>query len=675
MTDRLIAAYGEIYFDAEFNDWLPNKDFTKAKKLWKLSNNDKSDKNYLGACNLIQKHLVATFDKSRMIDHIADTVADADEDGWTSVSAENIIYAKRQSIFSKYNDGTYKREDVDSISVRCIDFYQRDEDDDPDFSSFTASPYIGFVLMKSLDLKESYQDQRDLDTWQEENNFDLESCFELQISDNVSDGSYSSEGGTLGYLLNEEGEILQTFAHRLFTTLLFATEGIEVDGETQTFFENLANGNFEEIKSYVDSNNINVNLPLFGDLDITKPLSIVFTSAWFERDDFSKTYESLFSVEHVSNKKLLPGLKESIFYLAAHGANLQQKIGSDVSYLAISLDIDIEITDFLLSFGFNPARDSGILLTACELGDKALVEKFLKLGAQVNRKGDATSAIMYAAQGKNELTLSEGQQKENIEIIDMLLCEGAKINKVDKGGDTALTNAVRCNNELIALHLIGLGADINGSKAKNALIPMEIAIENKFQNIVDILSKEGASDVSSPLEGKKEIEIIVKLATYQMVCDGEADGGELEILQNLAKTMAGHINASASSFTSTFTIKMGGRPRSKTSTGSGDEEIISAEEIVNIANNTIAELNDQDDRETQDYLNELAHGIVEEDLRFHVLKMLVEMSAADGDFHKNEIQWLADLSRLWNLEDRLLNLMSMKGGEEWLWNKGKLIKS
>jgi len=46
MSNRYITAYGEIHCAEEDNEWLPHKDFTKAKSLWQKSNNDQSDNNY-----------------------------------------------------------------------------------------------------------------------------------------------------------------------------------------------------------------------------------------------------------------------------------------------------------------------------------------------------------------------------------------------------------------------------------------------------------------------------------------------------------------------------------------------------------------------------------------------------------------------------------------------------
>ena len=98
MSNRYIAAIGEITLPSDENDWLPHKDFTKAKELWQKSNDDQSNSDYLKACSLVQKHIHAKFSKSTMINHFANKVADVDEDGWSNVSAENIIYGKRKTV-------------------------------------------------------------------------------------------------------------------------------------------------------------------------------------------------------------------------------------------------------------------------------------------------------------------------------------------------------------------------------------------------------------------------------------------------------------------------------------------------------------------------------------------------------------------------------------------------
>mgnify|MGYP006128161831 FL=1 len=172
----------------------------------------------------------------------------------------------------------------------------------------------------------------------------------------------------------------------------------------------------------------------------------------------------------------------------------------------------------------------------------------------------------------------------------------------------------------------------------------------------------------------KEIEIITKLATHQMICDGEADADELEIIQNLPSRMDQHIQEWGSAGVKiTFTIRIGGS--SKTSSNTDEDASISPQEICDIANQTIAELNElPDDESTTEYVNELASSIEDDDLKFHVLKMLVDISAADGDFDDNEIETLSDIAKIWSLEDDLADFMFMKTSEEWDWDKGNLKK-
>jgi hypothetical protein len=174
-----------------------------------------------------------------------------------------------------------------------------------------------------------------------------------------------------------------------------------------------------------------------------------------------------------------------------------------------------------------------------------------------------------------------------------------------------------------------------------------------------------------------EIEAITKLATYQMSCDGYADKDELIIMQNLPERMQQHIDSwsSGSGIKVSITIRIGGSSRSRSSSDD-DDNVISKEELCEIINSTISELDElPDDKTTTEYLENLAAEIDDSNLQFHVLKMLVDLSAADGEFDKNELEWLAEVSEIWNKEEDLLDFMYMKTDEEWSINKGTLVRS
>ena len=90
---------------------------------------------------------------------------------------------------------------------------------------------------------------------------------------------------------------------------------------------------------------------------------------------------------------------------------------------------------------------------------------------------------------------------------------------------------------------------------------------------------------------------ITKLAALIMAVDNDADQEELDILTNLPKRMAAHIE-DRSGVSMTFTISIGGSSRtSKNYNEMNDESehVISSEEIAQIANETIQEYNEIDD--------------------------------------------------------------------------------
>jgi hypothetical protein len=162
----------------------------------------------------------------------------------------------------------------------------------------------------------------------------------------------------------------------------------------------------------------------------------------------------------------------------------------------MSFAIDSEITEFLISYGFDPVRDSEALCFASSNCDLDLTKKLIDLGAHVNPKGLSTTPLLYAAQGESEdSSLNEKDQKTQTQIIDLLLENGAKLNHVDDGGDTALTNAVRCNHILIVKHLIEKGINVNGAKTKNALKPIQIARDKKLKELENLLISKGAQEI------------------------------------------------------------------------------------------------------------------------------------------------------------------------------------
>ena len=89
-------------------------------------------------------------------------------------------------------------------------------------------------------------------------------------------------------------------------------------------------------------------------------------------------------------------------------------------------------------------------------------------------------------------------------------------------------------------------------------------------------------------DNMKEIEAITKLATFQMICDGEADDDEVAILNNLPQRMAEHINE----WDGNIRVRIPFHWGAELIQGSNDDELISKEELVEIINTTVQEYND-----------------------------------------------------------------------------------
>ena len=169
---------------------------------------------------------------------------------------------------------------------------------------------------------------------------------------------------------------------------------------------------------------------------------------------------------------------------------------------------------------------------------------------------------------------------------------------------------------------------------------------------------------------------ITKLAALIMAVDNDADQEELDILTNLPKRMAAHIESRAG-VSMTFTISIGGSSRTSKSYSEMNDEsehVISSEEIAQIANETIQEYNDIDEDDLDEWIKEMADSIEGEDLRFQSLKLFADMTSADNIISDEELDILQDIAVYWDLKDDLADFLFMKTKEEWIWKKGKILR-
>ena len=85
---------------------------------------------------------------------------------------------------------------------------------------------------------------------------------------------------------------------------------------------------------------------------------------------------------------------------------------------------------------------------------------------------------------------SEGQSKDNFEIVKRYLSSGADVNKRNNAGGTILHVAVAKSDKKLVNLLLSKGADINVIN-KRGITPISIAIKFRKAEIIDLLRKHG----------------------------------------------------------------------------------------------------------------------------------------------------------------------------------------
>ena len=111
---------------------------------------------------------------------------------------------------------------------------------------------------------------------------------------------------------------------------------------------------------------------------------------------------------------------------------------------------------------------------------------------------------------------------------------------------------------------------------------------------------------------------ITKLATLIMVVDNDADQEELDILNKLPQRMAAHIEG-RSGVTFSITISIGGSSSSSSKSyddmNEESEHVISPEEIAEVANQTIQDYNDTEEKDLDDWIKSITDSLNSDDIK------------------------------------------------------------
>ena len=171
------------------------------------------------------------------------------------------------------------------------------------------------------------------------------------------------------------------------------------------------------------------------------------------------------------------------------------------------------------------------------------------------------------------------------------------------------------------------------------------------------------------------INAIVQLATLVMVIDNETDEDEMELFQSIPKIMAEHLEGRAGV---NLVITVGGRSRSSKTKNELDDESevnLTNKQIAELANATIAKYNDTEESDIDAWIKELGKEVNGKWIRFHTLKLLVDMAAADGDIKKEELGLIATVTKEWNNIEDALDFLFLATRSEWVFKKGEFKSS
>lgn len=163
------------------------------------------------------------------------------------------------------------------------------------------------------------------------------------------------------------------------------------------------------------------------------------------------------------------------------------------------------------------------------------------------------------------------------------------------------------------------------------------------------------------------IKDIVRLATMVMVIDNESDERETKLFQSVPKLMAQHLEGRSGVG---FSIHVGTSVLlDKGEMDQGSEYNLDARAVADIANETIRIYNAMDEKDVSTWYKSICENIKGKWVRFHTLKLLVEIAAADKKIKDSELKIISNVAKSWEMEENCADFLFLKTGTEWVWVK------
>ncbi len=278
---------------------------------------------------------------------------------------------------------------------------------------------------------------------------------------------------------------MKTKIYLLLTWLFISTRLF-----AQTFYQDLWQGNTENVEEYIKNNpDIVHDVNQWG----LSPIQVVIS--WGHRNHKEIIDKLLINGADINQ---LSNNGRTVIHFAAESASIDLlkyliDKGADISildddnnsalYYAV-LRKDNQIIDLVnnetIQLPATGEKGRKLLLSAVSCGNEKIVNALIQNGADIYvKRADGATLLHCAAEGNM------------INLLDQLIREGFDINAQNKYYYTPLHLAVKNKNIGAIKKLIKKGANIE-SETNTGLKPYHIAIENENKDIVEILVNSGA---------------------------------------------------------------------------------------------------------------------------------------------------------------------------------------
>lgn len=102
---------------------------------------------------------------------------------------------------------------------------------------------------------------------------------------------------------------------------------------------------------------------------------------------------------------------------------------------------------------------------------------------------ETAKELVHLANYDGEMPLHWACQRDNIKILELLLCVGVDMDATDINGDTALHWAVNASSYKVVEYLLEFKHVYSQRKNNEGLFPLDIAVNNGDDKMIDVFLK------------------------------------------------------------------------------------------------------------------------------------------------------------------------------------------